>query len=147
MKTLQISGTTAALAWLVLSLLALPAFIVIPVSFTDTRYLSLPEEGLSLQHWRTFLTSREWLSSIWQMSWGWMPGTSKEITGIRLCNPAGPTIRARPGRPSSTRCVSRISWPEIADQSSVISHSTAAPSPIASPIGGVPASNLCGGAA
>lgn len=69
MRKLQTSGTVAALAWAVLSFLALPAFIVIPVSFTDTRYLSLPEEGLSLQHWETFLTSSEWLTSIWQSFW------------------------------------------------------------------------------
>ena len=35
MNRLQTSGTVAALAWLVLSFLALPAFAVIPVSFTD----------------------------------------------------------------------------------------------------------------
>ena len=69
MNRLQTSGTVAALAWLVLSFLALPAFAVIPVSFTDTRYLSLPQEHLSLQHWRTFLSSREWLGSIWQSLW------------------------------------------------------------------------------
>src|SRR4029077_20697549 len=69
MNRLQTSGTVAALAWLVLSFLALPVFAVIPVSFTDTRYLSLRQEHLSLQHWRPFLSSREWLSSIWESFW------------------------------------------------------------------------------
>jgi putative spermidine/putrescine transport system permease protein len=85
MKTLQVSGTMMALAWLVLGLLALPAFIVIPVSFTDTRYLSLPEDGLSLQHWRTFLTSREWLSSIWQSLWIATVSTAMAVVAGTLC--------------------------------------------------------------
>jgi ABC-type spermidine/putrescine transport system permease subunit II len=42
MNRLQTSGFIAALAWAVLSFLALPAFAVIPISFTDTRYLALP---------------------------------------------------------------------------------------------------------
>ena len=48
MNRLQPSGIVAALAWLVLSFLALPAFAVIPVSFTDTRYLAMPQDELSL---------------------------------------------------------------------------------------------------
>ena len=85
MKTLKVSGTVMALAWLVLSLLALPAFIVVPVSFTDTRYLSLPEDGLSLQHWRTFLTSSEWLSSIWESLWIATTSTLLAVTAGTLC--------------------------------------------------------------
>ena len=45
MNRLQPSGIVAALAWMVLSFLALPAFAVIPVSFTDTRYLAMPQEA------------------------------------------------------------------------------------------------------
>ena len=85
MNRLQTSGTVAALAWLVLSFLALPAFAVIPVSFTDTRYLSLPQEHLSLQHWRTFLSSREWLSSIWQSLWIAAVSTVMAVTAGTLC--------------------------------------------------------------
>jgi putative spermidine/putrescine transport system permease protein len=85
MRKLQTSGTVAALAWAVLSFLALPAFIVIPVSFTDTRYLSLPEEGFSLQHWETFLTSREWLSSIWQSLWIATVSTAMAVVAGTLC--------------------------------------------------------------
>jgi ABC-type spermidine/putrescine transport system permease subunit II len=83
MNRLQASGTVMALAWLVLSFLALPAFIVIPVSFTDTRYLSLPQDSVSLQHWKTFLTSREWLGSIWQSLW----------IAVVLRTPHGQTLR------------------------------------------------------
>src|SRR5258708_10748911 len=85
MNRLQASGTVAALAWLVLSFLALPAFAVIPVSFTDTRYLALPQEGLSLQHWKTFLTSPEWLSSIWQSIWIAAVSTAMAVTAGTLC--------------------------------------------------------------
>ena len=85
MNRLQTSGTVAALAWLVLSFLALPAFAVIPVSFTDTRYLSLPQEHLSLQHWRTFLSSREWLGSIWQSLWIAAVSTVMAVTAGTLC--------------------------------------------------------------
>jgi len=85
MRKLQTSGIVAALAWAVLSFLALPAFIVIPVSFTDTRYLSLPEEGLSLQHWETFLTSSEWLSSIWESFWIATVSTAMAVMAGTLC--------------------------------------------------------------
>jgi putative spermidine/putrescine transport system permease protein len=58
---------------------------VIPVSFTDTRYLSLPQEHLSLQHWRTFLSSREWLTSIWQSLWIAAVSTVMAVTAGTLC--------------------------------------------------------------
>ena len=85
MNRLKASGWVLALAWLVLSFLALPAFIVIPVSFTDKRYLSLPHDGLSLRHWHTFLTSEEWLSSIWQSLWIACAATALAVTAGTLC--------------------------------------------------------------
>jgi putative spermidine/putrescine transport system permease protein len=85
MNRLQTSGVIVALAWAVLSFLALPAFAVIPVSFTDTRYLSLPQEHLSLQHWRTFLSSREWLGSIWQSLWIAAVSTVAAVLAGTLC--------------------------------------------------------------
>jgi putative spermidine/putrescine transport system permease protein len=85
MNRLHTSGVTAALAWMVLSFLALPAFAVIPVSFTDTRYLAMPQEDLSLQHWRTFLTSREWLGSIWQSLWIAAVSTLAAVIAGTLC--------------------------------------------------------------
>lgn len=50
-------------AWMVLGFLILPMLIVVPVSLTDRNYLSLPEHGLSLQHYRAFFTSSVWISS------------------------------------------------------------------------------------
>ncbi|MGG5808312.1 ABC transporter permease [Falsiroseomonas sp. CW058] len=54
------------LAWLVAIYLVLPIGIVVPVSMTDQRFLSLPQEALSLRHYGTVLASAEWLGSIWQ---------------------------------------------------------------------------------
>lgn len=44
----------------------LPIGIIIPVSLTDQRFLSLPQEALSLRHDATVLGSPEWLGSIAQ---------------------------------------------------------------------------------
>ena len=85
MNRLQTSGTVAALAWMALSFLALPAFAVIPVSFTDTRYLALPQEHWSLQHWQTFLTSDAWVASIWQSLWIAVVSTLAAVTAGTLC--------------------------------------------------------------
>ena len=85
MSKLQPSGIVAAFAWLVLSFLALPAFAVIPVSFTDTRYLALPQEHWSLQHWQAFLTSEAWVASIWQSLWIAVVSTVIAVAAGTLC--------------------------------------------------------------
>ena len=48
-------------AWLVLAFLVLPILVVIPVSLTDTSYIGLPKEHLSLQHYESYFTSARWL--------------------------------------------------------------------------------------
>ena len=53
-------------AWAVLLFLLLPMAVVLPVSLTDRRYLSLPQDGLSLQHYANLLHSADWQSSIGQ---------------------------------------------------------------------------------
>ncbi len=53
-------------AWAIVAFLVLPVSVVIPISLTDQRYLSLPEERLSLEHFANLLTSAAWLSSIAQ---------------------------------------------------------------------------------
>jgi putative spermidine/putrescine transport system permease protein len=64
------SGDTSILtrstAWAVICFLLLPITIVFPVSLTDQRYLSLPQDGLSLQHYANLFTSAAWLGSIGQ---------------------------------------------------------------------------------
>lgn len=59
-------GIVPALAWMVLSFLVLPLIVVFPVSITDTRFLSLPQEGISFRHWVNLFTNEAWLRSIWQ---------------------------------------------------------------------------------
>src|SRR5262249_58869087 len=61
------------------------AFLVIPVPSPDTRSLALPQDGVSLQHWKTFLTSPEWLSSIWQSFWIASVSTAAAVTAGTLC--------------------------------------------------------------
>jgi putative spermidine/putrescine transport system permease protein len=58
-------GVTFALAWAVVVFLVSPIAVVFPVSVTDTRYLAMPERGVSLQHFAKLLTSADWLGSIW----------------------------------------------------------------------------------
>ncbi|WP_118133491.1 ABC transporter permease [Oceanicella sp. SM1341] len=64
-------------AWLILAFLLLPMLVVIPVSLTDKSYISLPQDGLSMQHYTNYFTSAEWL---------WATGTSLFIgVGVALC--------------------------------------------------------------
>lgn len=51
-------------AWLVLLFLALPATMVVPISFTPERYLSLPAGAWSLRHYRALIEDPSWLASI-----------------------------------------------------------------------------------
>ncbi|MBN8942964.1 MAG: ABC transporter permease [Rhizobiales bacterium] len=55
---------TRSMAWAIICFLVLPISIVFAVSVTDRHYLSLPQNGVSLQYFRNLLTSQEWLSSI-----------------------------------------------------------------------------------
>ena len=57
---------TSSGAWVVICFLVLPILVVFPVSLTDRTYLSLPENGLSLQYFVNFFTSRAWLSGFGQ---------------------------------------------------------------------------------
>ena len=60
--TRQIRGV----AWTVLLFLILPLAVVLPVSLTDQRFLSLPKHGLSLQYYANLLHSEDWQTSIGQ---------------------------------------------------------------------------------
>ena len=53
-------------AWTVLAFLVLPMVVVIPVSITDQYYLSLPQDGVSLQHYAAFFSNEIWLSATGQ---------------------------------------------------------------------------------
>ena len=53
-------------AWVILSILIIPSLVAFPVSITSKTYLSLPWEGVSLQHFQHLFTSEEWISSFGQ---------------------------------------------------------------------------------
>lgn len=53
-------------AWLVLGFLVLPMLVVIPVSLTQTSYISLPSDGISLQHYENYFTNPRWIEATWQ---------------------------------------------------------------------------------
>ncbi len=59
-------GIVLAFAWTILLYLLLPLLVVLPVSVTDQRYLSLPQHALSLQHYEHIFTGNFWLPSIVQ---------------------------------------------------------------------------------
>jgi putative spermidine/putrescine transport system permease protein len=54
-----------ALAGLVGVFLLMPLIAVVPVSFTPKRFLSLPEDELSLRHYRALIEDPAWLEAIW----------------------------------------------------------------------------------
>ena len=56
-------------AWLVLAFLLLPMLVVIPISLTDTSYIGMPKEHLSLQHYENYFSSAEWLGATWTSIW------------------------------------------------------------------------------
>ena len=51
-------------AWMTILFLTLPLLIVVPVSFTPRRYLSLPGAHWSLRHYAELLNDPTWLGSI-----------------------------------------------------------------------------------
>ena len=53
-------------AWATLLFLTLPALIAVPVSLTPKRYLSMPEDALSLRHYANLFSGGDWLSSMLQ---------------------------------------------------------------------------------
>jgi putative spermidine/putrescine transport system permease protein len=53
-------------AWALLIFLVAPALVAIPVSLTTKRFLSMPTEGLSLQHYAKLFGSEQWMSSFFQ---------------------------------------------------------------------------------
>lgn len=54
-----------AVAALVLLFLILPVFIVFPISFSDSRFLTFPPEEWSLRWYRQYFTKPEWLAATW----------------------------------------------------------------------------------
>ncbi len=69
-----------SLGWATALYLVLPLFIILPVSMTDQRFLSLPHEGLSLRHYGALFASSEWFSSIAQSFWIALASTILAVT-------------------------------------------------------------------
>lgn len=59
-------GSALAAAWAIAIFLVAPMIIVAPVSLTDRRYLSLPQDALSLRHYEALIGNPVWLGSFWQ---------------------------------------------------------------------------------
>jgi putative spermidine/putrescine transport system permease protein len=76
---------TNSVGWAVICFLVLPVTIVFPVSLTDKRYLSLPEEGISFKHYANLFTSTEWLGSIGQSLYIGAVATAISVTAGTLC--------------------------------------------------------------
>ena len=57
-------GILYGAAWAVLSFLMLPMMIVFPISVTDRRYLSLPQDGISFAHFANLLSNPKWVASL-----------------------------------------------------------------------------------
>ena len=53
------------LCGLILIYLVFPIFIVVPLSFSDSRFLRFPPKELSLRWYTNFITSPEWREAIW----------------------------------------------------------------------------------
>ena len=78
-------GILLALAWTIVAFLLLPSFLVVPVSLTDTDYLALPEQGLSLRWWRTLVTSPEWTIGFLQSAGIGLAATAIAVVAGTLC--------------------------------------------------------------
>lgn len=52
------------LAWATACFLILPMLVIIPISFTPERYLSMPSDGLSLRHYSSLVSDARWSKSI-----------------------------------------------------------------------------------
>ena len=79
------TGPTRSLGWLVICFLVLPITIVFPVSLTDRRYLSLPQDAISFEHYANLFGSREWLGSIGQSLYIGVFSTVIAVAAGTLC--------------------------------------------------------------
>ena len=81
----QPARSTRALAWTAICFLVLPITVVFPVSLTDKRYLSLPHDTISFEHYANLFGSREWLVSIGQSLYIGVVATAIAVVCGTLC--------------------------------------------------------------
>jgi putative spermidine/putrescine transport system permease protein len=84
-QTLQPGRSVRTLGWTVICFLVLPILVIFPVSVTDQRFLSMPQQGISLQHYANLFTSPEWLSSIGQSRVIGVASSAIAVTAGTLC--------------------------------------------------------------
>jgi len=72
-------------AWATALYMLLPLTIVLPVSLTDQRFLSLPRHELSGQYYRNLFTSPLWLDAMAQSFWIACAATLIAVTCGTLC--------------------------------------------------------------
>jgi putative spermidine/putrescine transport system permease protein len=72
-------------AWATALYLLLPISIVVPVSFTDQRFLSLPYHAPSLRHYANLFASEVWLGAVWQSFWLALASTALAVAAGTLC--------------------------------------------------------------
>lgn len=73
------------IAWSTALYLLLPISIVVPVSLTDQRFLSLPYHAPSLRHYVNLFTSEAWLGAVWQSLWLALASTALAVMAGTLC--------------------------------------------------------------
>jgi putative spermidine/putrescine transport system permease protein len=91
-----------AIAWMIAFFLMAPAFVVVPVSLTDKTYLALPENGLSVAHWKALIMDPRWASAFWtsliigsaSTALAMIAGTLSAIACWRLSSWIGHAVRA-----------------------------------------------------
>lgn len=75
--------------------LLLPLMAIVPMSFSGTRYLSMPQGELSLRHYRTLFTSEAWMASLADSLSVALPAAAlATLAGLAFCLGAW----QRPGR-------------------------------------------------
>jgi putative spermidine/putrescine transport system permease protein len=100
-------------AWSLVGLMVLPFLVIIPVSLTDRSYLSFPQHGLSLDHYRTLLVDPDWREAFMRSAiiasattvlataigsacafgcWRLPPGTARWVRALILLPLVVPTI-------------------------------------------------------
>jgi len=64
MPTHSLAWPVRLSAWIMVGFIFLPFLIVIPISFTDRTYLSLPQHAFSLAHYQELLHDHDWMLAL-----------------------------------------------------------------------------------
>jgi putative spermidine/putrescine transport system permease protein len=84
-RLLEPGRSVRTVGWAVICFLILPILVIFPVSVTDRRYLSLPQHGISFEHYANLFTSPEWLGSIGQSLLIGVVSSAIAVTTGTLC--------------------------------------------------------------